>query len=456
MKYNFTDDNYYYKKSFNDIPRRPQYQSNNNKKKFPFLYTLIISVIVLSFLYDLFFPNPSTKTTNEVLKIKQISKEYNTNINSMSKAYLKAIKLIPKSKKTYNKEIVTILKNWDLKNNYHKELVKLVIVQKDRFSDEIISQDIKLFYEINDSEKIKEITKYYNTIILLKTRNYNHKQARNIYYKDSLLKYNKLMLYYKKHKNTKKQTIINTMKTTIVNNFSKYQKQLKTRDYTNMAFALISLEETYKLFDELDSQEKIVLKDMDIKFYVQLGRTSWHYNYDSEYDYVYKLKQLTRVQYELIMSNPGAYARKYANPSEHENYNITNREFWINDSYQKYYHKYLIIKDSKISQSDWIKVNEDYFFKNKNNIKKVIYLKAYGDFKSENTSPLTSYKDSSRSNNYGGYSSYSGGYGGNWGGIFYTYHNPYSTNDTYRYKKRKRLRDIGGSNMSRGPSGGGK
>jgi hypothetical protein len=453
MKYNFTDDDFYYiKPPKNNKPKKDMSMGDIYK-----IFVLPIAIaIFLIVIIDFMYPVPSQNTVNQVTNIKNDS--YDVKIKKMNISYDKAIKLVKNSSQVYKQNITTINENYQKKVKIRKQLVELVLVDESRFSDDEIAQLIVDYYKIDDKKLILKISKYYDVVIALKENKLNANTVKAKYYNTSLNSYLSLKDFYSSKTSSafiiKKQKTIKNMKVNLETYYNSLIKYNNLKDYTKMAQTVIDMENVYLKFKDLDSSKSLVLYDMDIKFFVQIGKTSWDKYSDYEYNHIYKSKEVTRKQYEMIQSNISKYASLYEDIYENEYSGMTNREFWINDSYQTYFHKYLNIINHKESLSKWIEVDENYFFKHKEDIQKVIFEKEYGYFTDEATKPLYKYdKDETNITNTS-----SGGYGGMflWGNSYYSTHNNYRHTDNKRYNQRKSMRSVSSSNMSRGPNGGGK
>ena len=446
MKYNFEDDDYY-------VQKNNKKYTNDNKKKFKPPIALIFFVIIFAyFMFFGLFPEPSAKTIAEVRKINKLNESYENDVSKLNYLYESVIKKDTSNKKIYEQEIHTINANSIQKTNITKKLIDLVVVEKSRLSNNEINQLIKEYYTIDDSKLIVKITKFYTLLNMLYENTYPISEVKLIYYDESKLFYSRLFSFYENEKKTKKiqekQQTIERMLKTLENDFKKFKLFSGNKNYIKIAQKIINIKNIWLKFQELTDVKYKYLKDMDIKFFLQLGKTSWNYSSDSEYNYTYPMKELTRKQYELALSNINQYAAINVIKTDGEYSGMTNRTFWINEQREVFYHQYTNVINKKESISKWTEVDEKYFFANKNNIKKAIYYKKFGDLDSEATAPLT--KHESENIQYSHRNSY-------WGGTYFFYHSAYSSKDNYRYNnRRKNLRNRGSSNIGRGPSGGGK
>lgn len=136
----------------------------------------------------------------------------------------------------------------------------------------------------------------------------------------------------------------------------------------------------------------------------------------------------------------------------------THVEFWVEQSDAKFWHKYKIEKDGKITETDWVPVTEEFYWANVKNEDMALETKPIGSFTDETvkeaTPPGLGYVGNP---NYGSYNS-----SGNWvflpmflgsfGGNDYT-RNDYEHYRDHRTEQEKR-RTTGTSSASAGSGGG--
>jgi hypothetical protein len=157
--------------------------------------------------------------------------------------------------------------------------------------------------------------------------------------------------------------------------------------------------------NELYRSYSKVLSDMNIEYYIVIGRETWdsasdwesddNYTYTSKVDekvYEYFASKGNIAQYgigwgsdfELLgvsqaMWNALKYNYKHDWPSSSND----EAEFWISNDFSKTYHKYTIIENGKTKETDWIKVSEDEYWKQEGNLGMTIASKPYGMYEEE-------------------------------------------------------------------------
>lgn len=146
-----------------------------------------------------------------------------------------------------------------------------------------------------------------------------------------------------------------------------------------------------------------ILRDMKEELYVTIRRESW----DENSDY-YKpgfasftrlvspetYNQLTSGKIETIASiNYGSRFTNYVGQAWNE-LKIDPRAqwkssyhnaavFWVEDSSEKYFHKYLLENDAQTTETEWMKVSEDVYETNFDNLGMAILSKPFGTFESD-------------------------------------------------------------------------
>lgn len=157
--------------------------------------------------------------------------------------------------------------------------------------------------------------------------------------------------------------------------------------------------------NELYRSYSKVLSDMNIEYYIVIGRETWdsasdwesedNYTYTSKVDekvYEYFASKGNIAQYgigwgndfELLgvsqaMWNALKYDYKHSWPSTWND----EAEYWVNNDYSKTYHKYTIIENGKTKETDWVKVSEDEYWKQQENLGMTIVSKPYGMYEEE-------------------------------------------------------------------------
>ena len=61
----------------------------------------------------------------------------------------------------------------------------------------------------------------------------------------------------------------------------------------------------------------------------------------------------------------------------------SHAEYWVQGTESRYFHKYLVLENGSTRELDWMKVSEDFFFANIDNLGMDVESKPYGSFESE-------------------------------------------------------------------------
>ena len=143
------------------------------------------------------------------------------------------------------------------------------------------------------------------------------------------------------------------------------------------------------------------LVDMEVRYFVKVGRTSWdnYYEYPTETNHTYT-RQVTEDVFEyfgeLTVADIATYGyslRVKINKSMWDNLRISPKErwpsgddeagFWLGDVYEEYYHKYILTENGKQRTTGWKKIGADFFESNEGNMDMEIVVKPYGSYESE-------------------------------------------------------------------------
>ncbi|MCP3943597.1 MAG: hypothetical protein GY710_19260 [Desulfobacteraceae bacterium] len=189
-----------------------------------------------------------------------------------------------------------------------------------------------------------------------------------------------------------------------IDNADALSRDFKTLEQTQPAFKQ-DLNQLYESYTK-------ILQDMKTKFYVTVKRESWNENSDY-YDprFVTFQRKVTPSVYEkLTESNqdtiaalsPGFNGLKFSNnigdtwnklkinPTEQwpsRNHNAAS--FWLENTKELYYHKYLKEKDGKTSETDWVQVNPSFYQQNLEFLGMAILSKPYGVFEQDRLAQAT-------------------------------------------------------------------
>lgn len=149
------------------------------------------------------------------------------------------------------------------------------------------------------------------------------------------------------------------------------------------------------------------LIDMNIEYYVQVGRTSWNnrYDYPREHEHAFSPRQVNEELYGYFAALGDqaivAYTKGWRGWSERIGIDQSNwqalkinwqekwpqgdddSEFRIDDTPARYYHQYVDLRNGVESKSGWQQVSEEIFEANENNLGMTIISKPYGQFEEE-------------------------------------------------------------------------
>lgn len=177
----------------------------------------------------------------------------------------------------------------------------------------------------------------------------------------------------------------------------------KTKELEKNIISLILVNE--KLMKELNKSYMKILADMKEEHHIIIGRVSWddYYDYPTEHNYSYQPKLIPTDMlndFDNIQDNIASYSKGlFGSLNVKIDKNIWNKlninheekwpsgdnqaEYWIEDIVSTYYHKYIIIENDKKTETDFIKVDENTFYSNIDNLGMSILSKPYGYYESE-------------------------------------------------------------------------
>lgn len=357
---------------------------------------IIFSIFIIYHIFDYFFPEPSLTIYYEAKKIDSANSIYYSKINNIYYDFFNYAKKHEEIKSYFSQDIENIKQRANLKSTIANELYKRIVKNKERFNKDEHEVLIEQYYEINDLDKLNNIMKkvlYLNTIIetpdIVKSE---------IYLKidKSIIIHNKLKAFYSQTKN--KFTNINTKRINdLLQNLHTstitFKSSLKEKRYISSYESAQKITSINLKFKTLNTSNIKILKDLNTKFYIQVGRTTWC-NSDSsrcnDFNHLFEAFEVTRNQYELALKNFHYYNQSFEfnryekQPSSHNVY-----EYWLNDNELKYFHKYTYIINNEIIDSDkWEEVTPEYYFSHIQSLGSEIYSKPYG-YLEENASNKT-------------------------------------------------------------------
>ncbi|PID52092.1 MAG: hypothetical protein CR972_03645 [Candidatus Moraniibacteriota bacterium] len=161
--------------------------------------------------------------------------------------------------------------------------------------------------------------------------------------------------------------------------------------------------------DQLYHSYSKILEDMRIENYVKIGRASWDDSSDwnTTKEVFITSKQVSEEVLEFFStkSEIGTFyaglfgsggfklqaniTQKYwdalgINPKQNWPSNSHNMaEYWVEDVILIAFHKYIIVQDGVEKKTDWVRVDEDFYWENEQNLGMTIVSKPYGMYESE-------------------------------------------------------------------------
>jgi len=222
----------------------------------------------------------------------------------------------------------------------------------------------------------------------------------------------------------KRKASVLSVKSLIDNSFVSLKKEIdkKSMDLTLFSKEYDSILNNYKklealvkkettIINQLDKSYTKILSDMKEVYVVKVGRVSWNDYYDlpRETTYIYPDKIVNKATFDYfdsigeqklgtlggglfssssrneIRSNLNSNYVKALGVNARQNFprGDDSAEFWIENLFVKYYHKYTYIRNGKKNESNWIEVSAQEFEKQYNNLGMEIVSKPYGFYESE-------------------------------------------------------------------------
>lgn len=143
---------------------------------------------------------------------------------------------------------------------------------------------------------------------------------------------------------------------------------------------------------ELDREYSKALVDMQVRYYLTVGRTSWddYYDWPTENEYTYPMVELKRADYDAFAAlGEGAIIAKQNvvdlgfDPKSSWPSGDNSAEYEIDGLDERYFHRYLIVEDGQKRTTDWEEVNEAFFDEYSNDLGMDIIAKARGEFEED-------------------------------------------------------------------------
>jgi hypothetical protein len=191
-------------------------------------------------------------------------------------------------------------------------------------------------------------------------------------------------------------------------------------DYAYFADACVTLENNrtfmekeqpllYSKLGELDRSYSKTLIDMNAEYYIQIGRVSWeeseYVEYPTETEYAYEPVQVDDETFEYFSNWPDEdnvgkltsfFGRSFSpkvdqrmwdrlglDPMANWPSSDNEAEYFVKETPSRFFHKYRIVENDKISETGWVEVSEDFFYANEDNLGMDLIVKPYGYFEDE-------------------------------------------------------------------------
>lgn len=200
------------------------------------------------------------------------------------------------------------------------------------------------------------------------------------------------------------------------------EKEMKSGspDYAFFADACIAIEKNLRLTEkeqpilysklgELDRSYSKTLIDMNAEYFLQIGRVSWQESesieYPTETEYAYDPVQVDDETFEYYSNWPdednvakmtsffGSSLSVKVEQTMWDRLSLDPMAFWpsydneaeyfIKDMPSRLFHKYRIMENEKVSETDWIEVDETFFYANEDNLGMDLIVKPFGYFEDE-------------------------------------------------------------------------
>ena len=160
---------------------------------------------------------------------------------------------------------------------------------------------------------------------------------------------------------------------------------------------------------ELDRSYSKTLIDMNAEYFIQVGRVSWeeseYLEYPAETEYSYSPVQVDAETYEYFSDWPDEknvaeissfFGRSFSPKVEKKMWDRlgldpmanwpssdNEAEFFLKEAPGRYFHKYRILENDRLTETGWVEVDEAFFFANEDNLGMDLLVKPYGYFEEE-------------------------------------------------------------------------
>lgn len=171
------------------------------------------------------------------------------------------------------------------------------------------------------------------------------------------------------------------------------------------------------MFDQLYRSYEKVLVDMRIDRWVQVGRSAWNDNNYGEQKYTYPRSEVPEETYQYLIEAAregqlrdatiawlkpgfGGSELKLKIPQKHwdaigidykRNWQGNNNEaqYWLHNWGGEFYHKYAVIENGEMQESDWQKVSSEFFWDHERDLGMAIVSKPYGQYEADKLTKST-------------------------------------------------------------------
>lgn len=186
--------------------------------------------------------------------------------------------------------------------------------------------------------------------------------------------------------------------------FSKSYAEMTKKEKESFEYSATQTKKVNELFQSYSK----ILTDMRERYYITIGRLSWHEGeeYPDETTYIFPKRELSAKTFEYfdsvseeemgslsggwgsgssLSTNWNSYFVSQLNLNVEEGMpsGDNSADFWIESLYTENFHKYTIIKNGVKHETDWESVTPEYFDANAENMGMEIVSKPYGFYEDE-------------------------------------------------------------------------
>ena len=163
---------------------------------------------------------------------------------------------------------------------------------------------------------------------------------------------------------------------------------------------------THKKIDELSKSYTKILNDQRIEYYIVIGRSSWcemdncygedtmnsspilvdetvfEYFETQDGNIAKRTSGWGRVSFKLLVDQNKWNALRL-DPNWNWPRGDSSAVYWVENAFTRTYHKYTEVLDNKTTESDWVQIDEDAFWKNHKNMGMAVLSKPYGYYEED-------------------------------------------------------------------------